>query len=131
MNVWRTLASAAVFCCTVSVLPAAAQVFGDAPGWPLFSFHEYGGDVNRPGATPDRPYWHGDDAVPLGLRWQDLEAAQAEAAAEDASVAAAAAASVGYASPRERRVRHAVHRRRASGLASSKRNCVPVIARNQ
>ncbi|MBE7220859.1 MAG: hypothetical protein INR64_20525 [Caulobacteraceae bacterium] len=72
--------------------PAQAWWFeDDGSSWPVFDFHRYGGDVNRPAATPDRPYFHGDDAVPLGLRWRDLRQAEAEAAADDAAAAAVAA----------------------------------------
>lgn len=108
----------------VGTTPAAAQIFhDDDDGWCLWCFHRYGGDVNRPGWTPDRPYWHGDDAVPLGLRWQDLDAARAEAAAVDA--AAAAAASVTATPPRPHgapRRAHHVPRRPAD-------TCKPVLVR--
>jgi hypothetical protein len=112
---------------TVALLlaaPAQAQIFhDDDDGWCLWCFHRYGdGDVNRPGRTPDRPYWHGDDAVPLGMRWQDLEAARAEAAAEDAAAAAAAAA-VEASAPVHRR-RYAVRRRTVHRVVSG-----PVLVR--
>lgn len=102
-------------CLTVMGGAAPAQAWwfeDDGTTWPVFDFHRYGGDVNRPAATPDRPYFHGDDAVPLGLRWRDLDEAKAEAAAED--VAAAAEIRVEAAPAVRRRVvlRHAVRRRR-------------------
>ena len=36
-----------------------------------FLFHRYGDDMDRPAITPERPYWHADDAVPPAERWHD------------------------------------------------------------
>ena len=105
---------AAALSLAVQATPAHAWWFeDDGTTWPVFDFHRYGGDVNRPAATPDRPYFHGDDAVPLGLRWRDLAEARAEAAEEDAAAAAAAASlRVQTVSRRRVTVLHKVHRRR-------------------
>lgn len=92
--------------------PARAWWFADdGTSWPVFDFHRYGGDVNRPAATPDRPYFHGDDAVPLGLRWRDLEEARAEAAAADAAAAAVVRVEAAPVVPARPAVRRPVRRR--------------------
>ncbi|MCW6508920.1 hypothetical protein [Lichenifustis flavocetrariae] len=107
-------------------VPARAQWFDDEGGWSIFSFHRYGGDVNRPGSSPDRPYWHGDDAVPLGLRWRDLEEAKAEAAAQDAAAVSASVAIAVAAPPRHARRHHTVARRRIAPRVAAK-DCIPVV----
>lgn len=120
---FRMLAAVAMAVAARSA-PAQAWWFeDDGRSWPVFAFHEYdGSDVNRPGGTPDRPYWHGDDAVPLGMRWQDLEAARAEAAAADAAAAAAAAVKP----PRPRGLVHrALPHRRRFAVQRPARICVP------
>ena len=38
-----------------------------------FLFRKYGDDMYQPAITPDRPYWHGDSAVPPAMRWHDRE----------------------------------------------------------
>ncbi|MDX7953869.1 hypothetical protein P7D22_22190 [Lichenihabitans sp. Uapishka_5] len=102
----------AAFALLILVAPARAWVVeDDGESWPIFSFHRYGGDVNRPGATPDRPYWHGDDAVPLGLRWRDGEATVAAEAAAAGEVAILAPAPYPVGIGRSRRVHRVVHRR--------------------
>jgi hypothetical protein len=60
--------------------PAAPALAQDLEifGWSPFTIHRYGEDVNRPAVSPDRPYWHGDDAVPLGLRWHDTSVEHAQ-----------------------------------------------------
>lgn len=107
---------------------ASAQAWwfeDDGTSWPVFDFHRYGGDVNRPAISPDQPYFHGDDAVPLGLRWRDLRQAEAEAAAEDAAAASlAASARVEVVVPSVRHVRrHAIVHRRAARRTPA--ICVP------
>ena len=104
---------AAALSLAAATAPARAWWFeDDGTTWPVFDFHRYGGDVNRPAATPDRPYFHGDDAVPLGLRWRDLEEAQAEAAAANAAAAAEVRVEVAPVVRRRAVVRHTVRHRR-------------------
>lgn len=57
---------------TTLVAPARAWETGNAGPF-SFLFHHYGDDMYQPPITPDRPYWHGDDAVPPDLRWHDRE----------------------------------------------------------
>lgn len=117
------MAAGAVLALVSSHCPARAWWFeDDGHSWPVFAFHEYdGSDVNRTGGTPDRPYWHGDDAVPAGLRWRDLEAAQE---AEAVELQAGAAVEVAPLSPAP--VRHTrVVRRHRTVSRHLPRICVP------
>ena len=57
----------------VIAAPARAGDLGE-DGILSYWFHQYGSDdVTRPPLSPDRPYWHGDDAVPPAMRWHDRQ----------------------------------------------------------
>ena len=132
MKGWTLPVSTAVLGLLMTALPARAQFLDDREGWPLFSFHRYGGDVNRPATTPDRPYWHGDDAVPLGLRWHDpataVDDVAVEAPATEVVYGAAASVAVVVSRPRFKPPRHVAHHRRPKVLVARK-DCLPVPAK--
>jgi hypothetical protein len=53
---------------------AQASAWEDGGGGPFgWLYHRYGDDMYRPALTPDRPYWHGDAAVPPSERWHDRD----------------------------------------------------------
>ena len=130
MRIWTLVIATAALGLGFSAMPAAAQVFSDDGWFPFTIFHHYGDDVNRPGATPDRPYWHGDDAVPLALRWHEPgelfdqygNVLPPPEPVEGIGVAVGAAAVVH--APRHRRT-HIAARRRRVRTAVARKDCPP------